>query len=168
MNFFNSFLETKVGDWLYQRYKIVIFIFIFISLLGIVYLGFSFFWGKIELSKEIRNLNTVENFPSKKIKFSQLERKSHYTIPVSKKEIFKGIVEQKEVEQIKKISYHFVENLKLKGIMGGKLTKAVIEDSEGRTYLVGEGESFKGVKVEKIKESLVILYYKGRNFTLKL
>lgn len=166
--FLNSVLKSKLADWLFQRYKVVIAILGVAILLEGVFLVLSFFLVEVDITKKIEKLSRTKVLSLKEIKLPQLNKESYYTAAVSGKNIFKGTV-KKEIKPDKEVSYDFVQNLKLKGIIGGSPPKAVIEDTRNRkTYLVKEGETFQGVKVEKIGSGTVTLSYKRKKFTLQL
>ena len=80
------------------------------------------------------------------------------------------IVEKIEEAPVKRISREeILGNLNLLGIITGDNNQAIIEDKTlKKTYFLYKGDSFGDLKVYDIKESAVILDYKGEKIELNI
>jgi hypothetical protein len=80
------------------------------------------------------------------------------------------IVEKIEEAPVKRISRgEILGNLNLLGIITGDNNQAIIEDKTlKKTYFLYKGDSFGDLKVYDIKESVVILDYKGEKIELNI
>lgn len=164
---FNSLLNNKLIDRVCKNYKTISISLVCISLIGGVYLIVNIFFYSSNIYKELDDISS-QKIVIDSIDIIQLKDKEYYKSKVKSKNVFH---ETRKIEEVKEptVSYDFIDNFKLKGIMSGVLTKAIIEDSStGRTYLVGEGERFRGVRVDKIDQGMVIISYEGREFRLDL
>ena len=89
----------------------------------------------------------------------------YYTAPVQQRNIFGDsssalVVAAASVPEL-------TRNLKLVGIILGKIPEAVIEDIEGKeTFFLKKGEGFKNTVVEDIQEKKVILLVGGQRVEL--
>ena len=80
------------------------------------------------------------------------------------------IAEKIEEAPVKKISKEeILKNINLLGIITGDNNQAIIEDKTlKKTYFLYKGDSFGDLKVYDIKESAVILDYKGEKIELNI
>lgn len=160
------FYNSSFASYIYKHYKKVIVVLLFFIFSAVFYLVLPFLKGsdlgnmKNDISKNKDDMGNME--------FPKLNSKSYYINTVSNKKIFKKS-NKKKIKSIEKISYSFVKNFVLKGIMTGKIKRAVIENkNNGESYVVGEGDTFRNIEVKSISKNQVKLYYKGKFFNLQL
>lgn len=67
------------------------------------------------------------------------------------------------------LTFEFIKNLSLVGIVSGQIPQAAIEDKQNlKTYYVTEGQYIQGVHIKDIQDTKVILKYKEQRFDLYL
>lgn len=93
----------------------------------------------------------------------KIEKSQIFSSPYPKKTSPVSKVDRKKLEKI-------IKNLSLVGIVSGKHPRVAVEHKKSRkSFYLKEGEEFlEGIKVEKIKNGVVILKFDGEEFELSL